>query len=493
MTRCVAVYCRLSPRPDGSYEGVDLQEDWGREYAASVWPGVPVEVFKDKGVSAAKGDHRPDFERFREWVAAGRIVHVWTVEQTRLERREVEWFRLAAELDAAGISEVHTKRDGIVRVRDDVAGIKAVLAAGEVRKLTQRVNDRLAENAASGQPPGSHAFGYRHAVIEGEDGAKIKTYVVVEEEAAAIRQAAEWVLAGWSLANIAAELRARGLRGAHGGELRPQSVRQMVTMPTVAGRRVHKGRIVGSGNWEPILDEQTWQACKLKLSQPRRVVRKDGWSYPISDAHRGNPTGRRYLLTGGLAVCGVCEAPMVASMKQLRGREPKPYYLCHPNKRRPNGEPAGGCIGILGLELEQHVVDRLWAELDKPEFLDAIAADEHAGRREEITAALEKLDRLRVDLAALWATPGELTDTEWRSARRGIAENERKLRTELNELPPPRVGIDIAAARAAWPDMTLDEEREFLRLFIRRVTVRRARPGTTGFDTGRVDIDWQSV
>jgi hypothetical protein len=46
-------------------------------------------------------------------------------------------------------------RDGIVRVRDEVAGIKAVLAAGEVRKLKKRIADRLAENAAKGRPPGS--------------------------------------------------------------------------------------------------------------------------------------------------------------------------------------------------------------------------------------------------------------------------------------------------------------------------------------------------
>lgn len=493
MTRYVAIVCRLSPRPDGSYEGVDLQERWGREYASAKWPGLPVEVFADAGVSAANGDNRPQFERFREWLNAGKVAHVWAVEQSRLERREVEWFRLAAEMEAAGVDELDTNRDGVVRVRDEVAGIKAVLNAGEVRKLKKRLNDRLDENAANGLPPGSHVFGYRHGVTMGADGKKVKTYTINEVEADAIRQAAEWVLAGWSLENIATQLKARGLRGVYGGELRGQSVRKMVTAPTVAGKRVHRGRIVGRGNWEAILDESTWQACKLKLSQPRRVVRKDGGTYPISDAHRSSATGRRYLLTGGLAVCGVCEASLIASMKQLRRQETKPYYLCHPNKFRPNGQPAGGCIGILGLELERYVVDRLWAELDKPEFLNAVATDAHASRRAQIEAGLEDLDRQRGELARLWATPGELTDTEWKIARQGIAESERELRTELAELPPPRVGVDIAQARAAWPDMTLDEQREFLRLFIRAVTVQRARKGVTRFDGGRVQIDWQAA
>jgi site-specific DNA recombinase len=78
----------------------------------------------------------------------------------------------------------------------------------------------------------------------------------------------------------------------------------MVTNPTVTGHRVHRGRVVGRGCWEPILDEATWQAVKAKLAAPRVVRRKDGFTYPVGSAHVGNPGGRRYVLTGGLARCG---------------------------------------------------------------------------------------------------------------------------------------------------------------------------------------------
>jgi DNA invertase Pin-like site-specific DNA recombinase len=83
-----------------------------------------------------------------------------------LERRTVEWFELAAELDAAGITELHTRRDGIVRIVDDVAGIKAVLNAGEVRRIKRRVNDKLAERAAQGRPHGGVPFGYRRRRLD---------------------------------------------------------------------------------------------------------------------------------------------------------------------------------------------------------------------------------------------------------------------------------------------------------------------------------------
>jgi len=61
---------------------------------------------------------------------------------------------VAARLDVAGITELHTNRDGVVPVRDEVAGIKAMLNAGEVRKLKRRVNDRLALSPPRAVLPG---------------------------------------------------------------------------------------------------------------------------------------------------------------------------------------------------------------------------------------------------------------------------------------------------------------------------------------------------
>jgi len=479
VTRYAAIYARLSPRPDGSYEGVDAQEKWGRDYAANAWPGVPVRVFADSGVSAANGDHRPDFEALRAAIVAGEVAHLWAVEQARLERREVEWFQLAAELDAAGISELHTNRDGIVRVRDEVAGIKAVLAAGEVRKLKRRVNDRLAEIAAAGRPAGGAAFGYRHTVDE-HGG---KTLEQIPEQAAIVRDAAEKILAGWSLSAIATELQERGVRGAHGGKITGYSVKGWVTNATVAGLRVYQGRIVGKGLWTPILDEDTWHAVRNKLAAPRVVNRSDGGEYPVSTAKRH--TGRRYLLTGGTAVCGVCSAPLRASVKALKNGKRKPYYLCHP------GEGGRGCVGIIAEGLEQHVVAELLDELDKPAFLDALAADDHAARRDEITAALRTLEDRRNALAAMWAAGGELSAEEWRTARRAIAERETELRTALAAVPPPVAHVDPALIRAGWSVMTLDERREIVSMFVDKVTVNRATLGMQGFDPRRVEIVWR--
>ncbi len=506
----VALVARISQDRSGRVEGVKNQERWGRAYAARTWPGVPVKVFADNDISASDGSRRPEFERFRRALARGEVAHVWTVEQSRLTRGEVEWFALAAELDAAGITELHTNRDGIVRVGEEVAGIKAVLAAAEIRKLKRRVRERLDANAAKGRPAGSRPYGYVHGVNAAGD----KTLTVVEDEATIIRESAERVLAGWSLTNIARDLRERGVHGAfqvrvtasgkrytraaeqagdavlrdaagepitRPGVITMNTVRSWITSPTVAGRRVHRGVDTGPGNWPAILDADTFAKIRNRLAAPRVVTTSAGELYAVPPQRGG--TARRYLLSGGTAVCGVCGAPLVGTMKQRRkgGRllGSVPYYACHP---KTGGR---GCVGVMAEPLEAHVVAELLTALDSPAFRRAMADDEHAVRRDALGVALSTLDVRRNDLARMWAA-GELGGEEWAVARGGLADREAALRSELAELPPAVERVDLSRLREAWSLMTLDERREILAMFVHRVAVGRARPGAQGFDVERV-------
>jgi len=114
----VAIYTRISKDRYGNAETCLDQEQLGRAYAAKMWPGLPVKVYSDPDLSAFQDDvYRPGYEALREAIKAGQVLHLWAVEQTRLERREVPWFELAALLDVAGVELLHTHRDGIVRVK----------------------------------------------------------------------------------------------------------------------------------------------------------------------------------------------------------------------------------------------------------------------------------------------------------------------------------------------------------------------------------------
>jgi site-specific DNA recombinase len=496
VTNTVGIYCRISIDKRGRREGVDAQEKWGREYAAEHWPACPVRVFVDNNLSAARDDVRPGYDQLRAAVRAGEITHLWCVEQSRLERRvtgsDGHWFELAAELDSAGITELHTNRDGIVQVGSEVSGIKAVLAAAEVRRIKRRVNDRLDERAAQGLPAGSRYFGYRRGV----DDAGQPTLVIEPSEAESVRWAADAVLSGWSLTNITKELQRRGHHGAHGGRLHPSSVSRMLTSPAMAGLRVHRGEIVGPGVWPPILTEDMWQAVRAKLAGSRSVhvpanagdvtgKGRRGAGRTITAGGVGSRPARKYVITGGLARCGVCGAAMVGAAKTLRNGDRRPYLSC--------AQTAGGrgCIGIMLDATEEHVADRLFAELDKPEFLAALGTDDHAGRRDELARTLSALDAQRAELAGMWAG-GSMSTLEWQAARGGLDRREQTLRGELAAIPAPPRLIDIGDVRSAWPAMTLDERRELLRMFIDTVVISPATPGARAFDSGRVDIVWRS-
>ena len=156
------------PKPIGLYAriyGTGQKEDHTRKIngvgstSRSIGP-EPMSWCSQTTTYLSSGRQRlvPGYEALRQAIRREDIDGLWTVEQSRLTRLEIEWFGLAADLVKAGIDEVHTRRDGIVRVGDDVAGIKAVLSAGGLRRLKKRVRDKHAELAAEGRPSGPPRF-----------------------------------------------------------------------------------------------------------------------------------------------------------------------------------------------------------------------------------------------------------------------------------------------------------------------------------------------
>lgn len=502
-----AIYARITIDKSGHREGVEVQERYGRAYGADHFPHLPIEVFADNNITAADPDVvRPEFERLRRWLRDGMIAAVWCVEQFRFVRQELEWFKVAAELDAAGITEIHTRREGTVRVDDDVASLRAVLGAGEVRRVKKRVNDRNLDAAMRGLPPGGVAFGYKHYKPRTGN----RTFAIVPEQAEALRWSADMILnAGWSTERCAAELRAKGLRGpkrrkvldpdtkepvidlvtgepvTRETELRPQMLRAALISPTVAGLRVYRKEIVGKGNWEPILSEETRQRLCAHFGAARGVLMPDGRAYPVQPMDRTGRTRRRYLLTGGIAKCEVCKARLVASLKQRKGKESIPYYMCHP---KVGGK---GCVGIDGTDLEAHVVKKMFAELAKPGRLEAFLRDDHAEQRKILSGELSLIEIRRTELAQMWGAR-ELNTEEWRVMKQALDQDEARFRSELALTPPPPDGFDAAALKdpRAWGSMELPEQRAFLELFVKSVTIKRATPPYGKFEEGRVDIDW---
>lgn len=473
----VAIYTRISRDAEGRSEGVTAQEKACRRYARQAWPERPVSVFTDNDLSAADPDtRRPGYEQLLTAIRRGQVSALVAVEQSRLTRQPAEWEALTLALSKAGIDEVHTTRKGIVSTRTRLVGrILAAVDAEEVERLRARVNDSLDALAARGRPSGGRSYGYEHA---GERHAR--QLVVIPEEADVARWAAERVLAGWSLTSIAGDLDARQAPTARGGRWTSQTVRSILRSPTIAGLRVHRGEVVGEGDWEAILDRDTWEAVRAKLTGPTVVRSSDGQLRRVS---RRRCTPRRYLLTGGIAVCGRCGTPLVA--QQRRGRTPgsQPAYLCHPSN--------GGCsgIGILAEPLEAHVTKLVLEALASPNLRAALADDTRRAERDRLAGELAAVEARRAELARRWAR-GELQLAEWEAAREVLEVDGVRAADALAGLPTAAVLADPLAVLHGWGAMTLGERRQVIASLVTSVAVGPARPGSRRFDSGRVTPAW---
>jgi crotonobetainyl-CoA:carnitine CoA-transferase CaiB-like acyl-CoA transferase len=214
----------------------------------------------------------------------------------------------------------------------------------------------------------------------------------------------------------------------------------------------------------------------------------------VNTSHTG-PRGRKYVLTGGLIVCGACDAPLIGTLKQLRNTRTirsVPYFICHP---KTGGK---GCVGIMLEPVESLVADELFAKLEaEPDFAAALASDQHAARRAELAEDLAQIQADREDAAAQKARR-EISDGEWKRMRAVYDEQQAKTQRMLREIPAPIAGpggLDWKAMRELWDDPAaeLDERRAFVRRHVLRVTVHRARRGTKAFDALRVTIAYRPI
>ncbi|MBX3313838.1 MAG: recombinase family protein [Actinobacteria bacterium] len=479
----IATYARISRDADGRAEGTEQQRKKATAYAAKTWPDATVVHYADNDLSAADpGTHRPGYHALLDAVRRGEVDGVVVAEQSRFTRQPAEWEEALVTLSLAGIEEVHAYRGSPIPVRGSrlVGRILAAVDAEEVERLRARVVERLDTLAAEGRPPGGPSYGYDRST---DDNGR-KVLIVNEAEADVIREMADRVLAGWSLTRIAADLSERGVPTARGGRWAATTVRSTVTRPTLAGLRVHRGEVVGEGTWTPILPVSMWRQVCAVLDGPVNVSRPDGTTYHRSSRRRQR-SGRRYLLTGGVARCGRCGAALVAQQRRSRAGGRQPSYLCPPRER-------GGCagIGILAADLENYVSELLLDKLAQPDFLAALAKG-GTDDREQIVADLAALESRSAELAGTWAAGG-LSSADWKAAREVLDAERGRLTSALADLPVPvDFGIAPSELGTAWVNMNLDERRAIIGRFLESVVVLPAQPGTRWFDPGRVQEKWR--
>lgn len=456
----VGIYARISFDKDVTKAGVDRQLGACRELAAGLGADQVAE-YVDNSISAYSGAIRPEFERLLVDLAAGRhdVLVCWDTD--RLYRAPQDLERLidiigdrVVKVDVATVNSGHidlTTSSGRM-----VARMLAVTSRGESEHHAER---RRAANASRRQAgawrkEGSRPFGFN------ADGTHRRP------EAVMIRQAITDILSGTSIHEIARRWNATGVLTVRNVAWTNLHVRRVLNNPRVAALVAHKGEIVGTGTWAPIVDETIWRGLQALLTDPSR---------------QPSLSFKRTHLLSGVALCSVCDRPLYG--RYPHGRNRAPVYAC-PDSHVGRAAPA---------------LDQLITELT----LDYLAQEGIAKDLQNDDTDVTELETRR---AALQTTKGQLA-TLLRKGILSVEDVERdaaEIQAELDDIGRALAGNVIAHPAMQFlddddDDRTIPERWEAASVDSRAaligacmtIKVHPASPGARRFDPDLIEIAWK--
>lgn len=433
----VVIYVRISKdRIDQT--STFTQEHEAREFCKfKGW--TIVEVCADEGKSAYKRNvKRPAFNRAMRLVEGGQadVFLVWKLDRfyRGLDEFNKAWNRIR-EADAALVSVTEpsydtTSNDPIIRWA--IMGF-AAMAEQESRTKSDRAKSaHRARRADKRIPNGPRSFGY--------DKPEPNVFTLNPKEAEFIRNAATRVLNGESLRSV---LRSYpNIKGTQGKPLTVRGMRCALTAPRTTGCIVDpETGLMIDGNWEPILDRETWEALVRLFDDPSRMK------------HTSNQVGH---VLSGLMTCGKSTCDDVMGSRSWKDGF---RYQCRSCGNSIDEQVADNVVRSKVLELcnqsqwesmttqgtgtDPKVVETLQSRIDELTIDQLMETDER--KRTLMGTAIERLeDQLR-----------EATEGEWL------------------DLP------NIKNLADEWDSMTLHEVRSVIKHIASAITLAPVKGGTT--------------
>lgn len=477
MAERAAIYVRISQDRTGLAAGVSRQQkDCLDLVKRRGWTAV--EIYPENDRSAWNGNDRPEWQRLLADADAGRFDVLVAWHDDRLWRSVTEQQLVFTMLHERGVGLIVAGgRDYHTGSVDDsvLSGFQALMAQKESADKSRRIRRKAEELANEGKlngRGGKRPFGYE------------KDFVTIREaEAALIRNAVDRVLIGEPLGRITREWNERGIKAVEGGVWHAATLRRILTSGRICGWREHHGEPVAPAVWPEIIDRETWDRLQAKLRDPARAVGKQA----------------RFLLSGGLAVCGICGWPLAGrrrdhASKSANGSEENVrVYAC---TKKPGRTACGGIFRIAE-PLEELVREAVFAALDGPALTRAIRAEAKKGNREaELLRAIRKDEEALEQLARDHYVDGRIGRAEFLAVRPSLEARLEKSKGQLAGLDRDTLLVDVAsggeAVRAAWDERGLEWRRALFRTVLERVVVHKAVVGRNFFDPEKIELVWRS-
>ncbi len=432
-----------------------------KRYAVAV-----VDTYVDNDTPASTGEPRPAFERLLADLVAGRINAVVCWDLDRLWRLpiELERFLVLARRHGVRVFDRVGEVDVVsTRGRQNVRHM-AVKSAGEVEQLSDRTKEAMDENAEAGRPHGRQAYGWRREAILDDRGNRVGHRDVVDvDQAAVVVELCERIVAGDSLRSIVADLNARAVP-APVTVWSALTVRQLVRRPRNVARRVHRGTVVGPGEWDPIVPGDLYEQALAVLADPGR---------------RKSQSTRYQHLLSGIARCGRCQVPSMR--RKRRSSRPAPAYVCDRCGLARMQEPVDAMATRLAV-----------AWLSAPNAAELLAAATDDGSRLAAATAEAAALRARLNNLAVQASMDEIDDEQLAimsaALRPKLRAAEQRMRTvQADSLLASAIGPDAAQE---WPGWSMGRRRSIVAELL-DVTVLPVGKGKRVFDPMSVDIRWK--
>lgn len=449
------IYARISKDATHNELGVQRQEKECRALCDQLGLTVAA-VFVDDDRSAYTGKPRPGYQAMSAQVATGAVPVIVTWHPDRLTRhpRELEDLIDLLETHAVTVRTVQAGQyDLSTPAGRMVARIIGAAARHESEHKSARLRSEAAQRAERGEVSGGggRPFGFEYDRV-----------TVRDTEADMLRQAAALLIDGGTLGGIARRLNDAGHTTVDHKPWTNVHLRRVLLRPRNAGLREHKGVIVGPAVWPAILDPGTYGAVRAILADPGRRL----------NTHR-----RPYLLTGGIARCGLCGARLIARPRVDGAR----CYIC--------AKQIGGCgkIRRLSEPVEAEVVARLVALVSSLPTIEPVTDTSQLDVESDIAGLEQRMADLARDHYAL----NVIGRAEYLAARDALAAQQTVLRERLTVRPRRRHTLPTDLA-GAWEHLDHEQRRAVVTDWIDAVVIMPARPGYNRFDPDRIVVRWRA-
>jgi site-specific DNA recombinase len=359
------------------------------------------------------------------------------------------------------------------RVRNAVNGY-------ESERKRERVMLAMEDRARKGRYPGGpRRFGYTQRdtkIVRHQDDDGVITeherptgpLVLVPEEARAIADGYAMIASGGSLHAVLKNWRARGLTAPAGGQFTQVQVREVLLREANAGLSIHKGIVVGKGEWPAITDPDTYATVKAVLTDPSR---------------RRGPGRPPTTLLAGVLWCGKpgCGYRMNGAFRgRKNGGSARLLYQCRQDHLTRLRAPLDKAITEL-------VIARLAATADT-------LARPHKPVSRAVAKAIDEAAMLRAQIDGYRARAAEFDPADLAGILRGLharlARAEAKMVKEAGK-PASYAMVASGDVGAAWVAADPEERRTVIREQVERIVVGPCPPGGHHTPMHDVAVFWR--